>query len=122
MLHSPCRLDRVAEYNGACIVLSGVLAVLLAEQLEWLDLVVVSKSDEFVLEVAQVEMCAFLNDYLEVGVSLVKKAPGHRRHPFAYSSRAHDDLLVYYIFSSARKVLLDDLAQLGLVTGIEESV
>lgn len=65
MLNSSRTLHRVAENNGACVVLARILLIFLHQQLQGLHLIVVSDVDELVLQVTKVQMGRLFNKFFK---------------------------------------------------------
>ena len=84
ILDCTCRLNRIAENNAAGIILPRIFAILLADQLQWLQFVIVSELYEFVLEITQVHMGALLYECLEVWIKRIEEPSCHFFHLFAY--------------------------------------
>lgn len=64
-------LHRVAENNGACVVLARVPLVLFHQELEGLDFVEVGNVNELVLQITEVKVCGFLNKALKGAIGVV---------------------------------------------------
>jgi len=104
------------------VVLASILFELLAQQLQGLYLVIISDVDEFVLEVAQVQVGALFHDGLEAWITLVEEATGHPSHCLAHGRRAHHQLLSHVFLVSVAQVLLHNFAKFALVPCVQEGV
>ena len=86
MFHGSGALDRVAKDNARRVVLACILLVLLHQKLKWLEFVVVSDVDEFVIQVAEIHVGRLLDEAFEVAIRMIpqfllaKVLFGHRSH------------------------------------------